>query len=489
MAVARSGGGLSAVHVWLIVFVVLWLGSTVGLVIMYTDRQKLMDERDNAVKQKRLLATANEESDPMFLEFKRYASSLQPNQPVVRTMLDEIHALAGRITGDTTHTGRDAVARLDKTLEAIRTARIVPSPEQVSPAEGVVGILARLHRWYADQRTALELAESKLKESTTQLTAAQATIQELESKFDSTAGDIKQQVDSLQVAKNEYEASKQAEIDDFSKRLSAEQEAKGQLRQDMASAAQAYTSQLRQRDDIITEQLRKIGDVQGPPPARAQVDSLAREPIGRVMRALPGDSLVHIDLGELDGVTLGMRFAVYSYDRRVEPEGRGKANIEVVGVGPHTAECRVVTPPPPDDPILDDDFIQNIILARSAARKQRFVVLGAFDVDYDGKPDPTGAARIRAYIERFGGEVAEEVDASVDFVVRGRKVEERVGQEGAAVDHAAEPANREARRADQTYEEAIRRAELLGIPRLSQDVFFNFIGLEPGVTVARRLQQ
>lgn len=137
------------------------------------------------------------------------------------------------------------------------------------------------------------------------------------------------------------------------------------------------------------------------------------------MRALPGDSLVHIDLGREDNVRLGMSFSVYSAEERIPADGRGKAHIEVVSVDRRTAECRVTTPPSPDNPILEGDSIGNIVLSRDRSKKQRFCIVGQFDIDFDGTADVRGPEAIAALVKRYGGEVVDHVDATTDYVVVG----------------------------------------------------------------------
>src|SRR5207237_406231 len=100
----------------------------------------------------------------------------------------------------------------------------------------------------------------------------------------------------------------------------AEQAAKATAQADLANANADL-------DKTLREQQKKIGQVAGPGPEGAQPLAVARAPVGRVLRALPGNSIVHIDLGRENHVSLGMNFAVYSSDRRVPESGRGKANI------------------------------------------------------------------------------------------------------------------------------------------------------------------
>ena len=488
MAVARPGGSsFTAIHVWLVVFVVLWLGSTVWLVIMFTNQQQLIDQAKSAQSDKKAFVTPKESSDPTFQALQSYARSMSTPQPVAAVMLNEIHSLGRRITGDPSASLALADAQIDELLRVIKEAKLVPKPEELDKANGLVSLLGRMHAWFVEQRNARLSAEKQLADAGKRLAAATKTVEELTGKFDSSLADMKKQVEDLQNSKSQFEAAKGAEVEDLAKRIAAAQESMGQLRQDMQKQATNFGSAIRSQQEIIGQQLAKLGDVQGPPPQGAQEDVMAREAIGRILRALPGDTLVHIDLGELDGVTLGMRFSVYSGDRDIPADGRGKALIEAISISPQTSECRVVSPAAEDDPILENDKVQNIILSRNRNRKQRFVVIGGFDIDYDGTIDPSGAAKIRAYIERFGGEVVDAVDAQTDYVVVGRKVGEIAPAKGAAVDATAGPANRDAMKLGQTYEESLARAQALNVPRLRQDVFLNFIGLEPGRNVGKRL--
>src|SRR5262245_58645308 len=489
MAVARPGSSnFSAVHVWLIVFVALWLGSTVWLGIMFTNQQKLVEETNAAKRDKQAFVMGSEGSDPAYTELQQFAAGSNPRQSLARVMLNEIHALAGSITGDSQNARPDAEARIKATIEEMKNemkdAKLVPNPDQIASGEGLVRIASRLYTWFKNEHQGRLDAEKQLKDANDQLASAQKTIKDLTDKYDGSLNDMKKQVADLQQAKSAFESTKTGEIDDLQKQITARQEALGQVRQDMGKQAAAFGTEIKKQQDIINAQLIKLG-TEMPAPLRAQEDAMAREPVGRSLRALPGDSLVHIDLGERDGVTLGMRFAVYSSDRRLPPDGRGKANIEVVNVGPQTSECRVVNPPSSDDPISDRDYVQNIILARNRSRNQHFVIVGDFDLDYDGRPDPTGLAKVKSYIERFGGEVVDTVDHDTDFVVVGSKpAVAAAAKSGATVDETSGPKDRESQHRGQTYEEAIERARQLSVPRLRQEVFLNFVGMEPGRAVA-----
>src|SRR5262249_4448153 len=158
---------------------------------------------------------------------------------------------------------------------------------------------------------------------------------------------------------------------------------------------------------------------------------------------------------------LGMPFAVYSYDKPVPPDGHGKASIEVVSVGQHTAECRVIAPPPADEPILEDDLVGNILLSRMKSKKPRIIVIGEFDTDYDGSYAPAGYEKVVAFIGRFGGELVDDIDATTDYVIRGKRPEGSPGKPTTATDPTAPTRLRRASRDAAFYDHVIRQAGAL----------------------------
>ena len=56
----QARGGLTAIHYWFIIFVGLWLVSTVLLVILYTDQSKLKRENDTWRAERDRLVRGNE---------------------------------------------------------------------------------------------------------------------------------------------------------------------------------------------------------------------------------------------------------------------------------------------------------------------------------------------------------------------------------------------------------------------------------------------
>lgn len=394
-AVPKQRGGSNATTIGMVsavVVAVLLLGALIWLI---TQQEQL---RTNATQ-----ATAARDRANRDLEDMRKATSL----------------LAGGVTGNPNETPQDARARLEEMLAGIRSTGRVSDTDQMTTTVGAVGVIDRLHQQYLAQLDAKEKLTESFGKANADLRAALAANDELQKKFGDDLAGLRVKVDELQTAKSDFERLKAEETQALASQIGAKQDALNALRRDQVTVRQRLKEELDRRDSLLNEQRQALSMLRGPGPEGAQELSLARAGVGSVMRALPGDSLVHVDLGAENGVRLGMTFAVYSSDERIPADGRGKAHLEVVSVGRRTSECRVTTRPSPDNPILEGDRIGNIVLSRDRARKQRFCIVGQFDIDFDGQPDVRGQDAIAALVRRFGGEVVAQVDAMTDYVIVG----------------------------------------------------------------------
>ncbi len=141
---------------------------------------------------------------------------------------------------------------------------------------------------------------------------------------------------------------------------------------------------------------------------------------GKVVRALPDQQLIFINLGENDNVKPGLPFAVYDKNKGIPKDGKSKAKLMVVNVGPTTAECRIVDPAT-EDPIVEGDLVANLVF--NTHRVHQIVVEGEFDLYGEGRTDPLGNRRVRKMIEDYGGKLGEQVSVNTDFVVMGEEPE------------------------------------------------------------------
>jgi hypothetical protein len=179
----------------------------------------------------------------------------------------------------------------------------------------------------------------------------------------------------------------------------------------------------------------------------------------------------------------GMGFEVYAPNREASSDLRGKASIEVVTVMEETAECRV-TRRAAGQPILEGDLVVNIAYERN--RSPKFVVRGDFDLNYDGVIDQNGVEEMTALIRQWGGQIAEDLDESVDYVVIGLPPgtgEAAVGATATAVVRD-QLQQRELERSK--FKALVERAQKMFIPVITQNQFLYLTGFTGDAAVARR---
>jgi hypothetical protein len=356
-------------------------------------------------------------------QLRSAASSAAAEKNRIQTTNNEltkkVAALSRSLGGNEKDEHTAAIKKLDDALAKVAADEKTPNKDQLTAAFGAAAIIDNLFKLYSDERAARDSSESDRDKGLKDLKSAHDKIAEMQATFAKDLTALGRKVNDLQLAKSEFERLKASDIDSLKGQISAKQDALESLRKDSVEMSQRLRAEIKNREGLLDEQKQALAMLRGPPALGASELALAREPVGQVLRALPGDSLVHIDLGKEDNVTLGMTFTVYSADERVPIDGRGKAAIEVVSLGQKTAECRVTAPPSPDDPILEGDRVGNIILAREKGRKPQFCIVGGFDVDFDGSADARGAAMLAALVTRWGGVVVDSVDANTDYLVVG----------------------------------------------------------------------
>jgi hypothetical protein len=249
-------------------------------------------------------------------------------------------------------------------------------------------------------------------------------------------------------------------------RSRAATEAAQALREHIDSLKQELANKTAKNEELQ----EKIRDFQIVPQPRMA----ARTADGQVLLAKPGDESVFINLGRDDHLTLGLIFAVYPPDLGIPSYGESKAQIEVVRIGEEVSECRIKRVNPMH-PIIADDLIANPIYDRE--RQLSFVVIGEFDLDYDGLDDPNGPGVIKAVIREMGGKIADRLTARSDFVIVGARPLVRYVSEDATAEEQA--VHEEQQASAEAYDAVLEEGKSLSIPMLTQETFLNFLGRRP----------
>lgn len=463
MAVARAQqqGGVTAIHVWLIVFVALWLTSTVFLVVLYLDHEDKGKAVDTMKSKFAKVISPAGQSLPEYSDARDAPGS---------TMVDLIEASRGDtaelINGNRTDIVSNLRAELTTRLDKYKADQNI---ETKSDFEGVtlLAALDAMHNLFRIEAETRKQAE----QGVTQLQADLAVLRDAEERrkkdFSEAADKLEGDVVKIGEDRDQYRVERDEEIDAFDAQI---EKIKDQCSSDIQKQRGETRRCQADYDELLArhqELQAKLGQSQVTPIPRAT----ARVGDGRILKASPGDPIVYIDLGREDHLTLGLEFAVYDALSGIPEDGRPKARIEVVAIHRYSAECKIVSLIR-DQMILAEDIIANPIYDRHQSLK--FFVMGEFDLNGDGRNDPNGQRDIRSLIEQWGGDTVDELSAKVDFVVLGGPP--RRPRRALDVDPEDDPKYQTAAKAHAVYEAQLAKVDVLAVPRLTQKVFLNFLG-------------
>ncbi|MFQ6048905.1 MAG: hypothetical protein ACE5K7_06035 [Phycisphaerae bacterium] len=472
----RPGGGISSVHIWLIVFVVLWLGFAVATVLLAFRQEDLTNRAERAETERDSFITARERN--------QLAALIRQARDNKRSLAGELEfrrgELARRISGSQQDDLQTISKKIDLLLGQILQDQQVPDPAIFQARQGValLDALQQMYRWFVEQKQQAEQAAVQLAALRKERDQAIAARQAQRQGFEQRLGELEAKIKQLEQRGAEFERQRN-EL----QRLYSEARAK---------AERAYNENLRQLNDQLKSlqadkrRLERLVARQGQIIARFRPKTaalgLATQADGRVLTAVPGEDVVYIDIGRQarNPLTLGLTFEVYSADKPIPEGGKGKATIEVASIYSDTSACRVVSSTP-GEPIVEGDYVVNPVYDRT--RRYRFVVLGGFDLDGDGRDEPAEAEKVRSIIARWGGQVVETLDARTDFLVLGRKPAPGAPLSAAATAQQVE-AFREAQRRAREYDRLLEEAKALRITILTQNQFLSFIGRSRGLAAA-----
>jgi len=460
MAKGQQQGG--ALTVWMIIFVALWLTSTVFLVILYTGQAELKVEANRlAVANETLITSSERSSIPLLQQARR-------GGPTVVGLIEDARARTAMLA--TGHEADDPAAIMTKHNELFRSIRsdgILPDAKRLADDVSYHDALGLLYEAFAVEFGRRRDGEARLAQLEAEVnTLAQANEQQ-KADLDARVGELVALNDKAEAERAEYRDVREDQI----AKLQADADARyAQNTEDLTKERQRSTQleeQVGELEARLTVFREKCGDLLIGPKEL----STARQADGQIVTYIPGDDVAYINLGRRDKLVLGLRFAVYPKATGIPVDGSAKAQIEVVSIDRSSAECSIVAVAP-GQVIMQGDLIANPIY--DSKRSVTFLVLGSFDLDHDGEADATGGAQIEAMIDEWGGSVASKLDAVTDFVVLGRAPERPIEPRDRTPEAVARFNAKQ--QAYDAYTRVVNEAKALSVPVLRQEVFLNFLG-------------
>lgn len=441
-AIARPQGGGGSIKVALIVFVVLTVLSLAGTIIIltqYSDMQaQETDARNQAAQASKNLQTTQRQLE----SFAQIATGKAVTDPV----------------------------EIQKAINDERN-RIAADPVLKLPADtALLTMLRTLHEQFVTQGEALKKTSDEAARLDAELKKlTEETAAERKSYADKAA-DLEKRFQDLEQQSNKDRESWQQQVASLTQQLEKASEAAGAQ---LTAERQQLQSRTKERDEAQARVKELVATLAS---FRPQPDLTSAMQIadGEVVRAVAGEDIVYITLGQRDGLKRGMTFAVYSRIGGIPEDGQGKATIRVDEIFETTSECKV-TSSAPGQPIIEGDLVANPVYDKT--RKLNFVVSGDFDLNFDGQIDDPGGVKVTKLITQAGGNVVQTVDTRTDFVVLGASPPPAfTGNANDSPEAQERAAKREAEL--KAFDGIVREAKALSIPVLSRTQFLHFIGIK-----------
>lgn len=452
----RVGGGLTGLHYAMITFVFTTVASLGAFVWQLTIVKGFETKAQQARSQLDFFGNPP--------EYYRNEATNRGNTRVFAVMDEDRKALAKLVTGQPEAFARTVESDATQLLKVIDQNH----PKSINPGDTLLTVLRRL-----DQ--ALTKAKRDASNRADQLAKLQADHQALTESIKTVQDDFQAQVAAINDSMQKLQARVASYQEEKDEQLAGIQASADKSAEEANALRQKF---LRDKRGLEVERDRLVNQVRALEESVKELKDPGIDPSkiltkadGKVSRAIPGSQVVYINLGREDNVKIGMGFEVYSTSREPGASLRGKASLEVVSTEETTAECRV-TRVEPGRPIIEGDIIVNISYERG--RKPKFVVAGAFDLNYDGAEDPDGGERIRAMIRDWGGQVVDALDETTEFVVVGAPP----GVPEVAPDATRVVSDQVRARQEEVagYRQLVTDAKSLFIPVITQSQFLYLMG-------------
>ena len=201
----------------------------------------------------------------------------------------------------------------------------------------------------------------------------------------------------------------------------------------------------------------------------------AYKPDGSIMLIDDPTKIVHLNIGSNERVYRGLTFSVYDRNMPIPKDGKGKAEVEVFGVGETFSAARIIRSEI-KRPIIVGDIIANLIW--DSQKTNVFVIAGDFDLNGDGNSDRNAVDSLKALIQKWGGRVDDSVSVETDFVVLGTppRVRRKPTFEQMEVDPMAMQRYEASLLRLDDYQKVQQQAETLLVPIFNLERFLYFIG-------------
>ena len=481
MAATRGSSGESnAVLYTMIVFIVLFLASTVVAVMQFMKNEQLRRDRDTADTRFNELATTSEYNLVKPLVVKSGSSVRSTALGQITADMRYLAQLVGgvdMVNMDIVGAREEIGSRIKTILEAAETTPFGPegrgvlSPDEEQSVVSLVQVIGELNDALGSSKTDMDslmiIRDTREKNDAQTIAQQKQQIEEMSGDLTTAAKKsqaLTEQYDQLQ----EDQAGKyQKVIDDLNTRV---EQVRTQL-QEGQTANTTMAEQVVQLQQGLADLRERLKLFQPTP----ETEMAALETDGYVVSVVPEEKIAYINLNEKDHIYRGITFTVYDSYEPFPKSGKGKGSLEVVEIMETISKCRI-SHYDPTNPIMEKDLLANLIWNKD--KRYLFCVSGEFDFNGDGVVDPDGRDRIIKMVERWGGQATGSLSVDTDFLILGQppEIPERPSEEEIDLNSELAVAYTQAVENSRLYNEVLVTGTALGVPTFNRDRFMYFTG-------------
>jgi len=455
----------------LVTFVGLFIIATILAVIFYV---KFEDSRARAQESQRRLADIVTNGD--WRDRERIIGTVTTGQTYIGKMVDYLDKTVATVVGPLGQL-RDSSAEVkvetvDRRLRDVLKLVQTRLDEKIDPnVAGLVPVVQKLKA--ALDRTIDERDgfNKELIELRQRFDDAMAATQEKEKQLEEEKEQYHQQVIDITQKYEELKLLMEKTSDERANTLIAQLEQEKATRKATSDELLRAQAELKMTQGRMERALDELGQIMPSPDHEAA----AFEPDGKVILIDDQAGVVYLNIGTDDRVYQGLTFSIYDRNAPIPKGGKGKAEVEVFGVGQKVSSARIIRSQK-KMPIAVNDIVANLVW--DSKKTNLFVVAGKFDLNGDAVFDRNAIDKIKALIEGWGGTVADTVSFDTDFLILGSppSVPPKPSPEDLEVDPMANERYEAALQKFDLYKEAQNRAQGLRIPLFTYDRFLHFIG-------------
>jgi hypothetical protein len=460
----------------LVIFVILFVTSTILFIYENAERRKLEDSVQRLETRQAELASDAILTSSEMTQVQEAARNA--NTTAVEYLLGQRRDMAKTMTGSDLPPDKlkvqvgQAVARA--TAKDVSDANV-----RVAGTNGLTQIVTALANGVGALQTERANLQGQVTAAAEQRKQDLAARDQLLKERDNQIAALQTKVEQDMAVTASYRQQNLGTVKNIEKTTTATLAQQQQSNEQLSSQLAQATATIAKHERTIEELSRRLKGI------RAGTNEATIQKEDAHIVRVPDNNTVVIDLGIGDQLVKGMTFEVYDQQTGIPALGdgmregdmpEGKASIEVMRMLPGYSECRVIRRKPGYGLVIGD-LVANLVY--DSTQKYNFVVYGNFDLNNDGRAEPGDADVIKQLVTRWGGNITNEVNINTDFVVMG--VEPKAEPLRQDDDALVRQQKLEAQQALDQYLNVLKQASSLNIPIMNQNRFLNFVGYKSQV--------